>query len=136
MRAAASGKDKDDNRSTITLANGLTYSFPTAKVRQRQGELDAIIQLAIQNETDTLLKGKWQSWDRDHKLDMDDIANIAYNSSYFTTPEGKAKLEQLVYSLNNPDKAIVPMKATGLTDTMPGLSPSYTTPTSLSIIPE
>lgn len=135
-RAAASGKDNDDNISTITLANGLTYSFPTAKVRQRQGELDAIIQLAIQNETDTLLKGKWQSWDRDHKLDMDDIASIAYNSSYFTTPEGKAKLEQLVYSLNNPDKAIVPTIATGLADTPPHLRPSYTTPTTLKPIEE
>lgn len=136
IRAAASGKDKDDNISTITLANGVTYAFPTAKVRQRQGELDAIIQLAIQNETNTRLKGKWQSWDRAHKLDMDDIANIAYNSSYFTTPEGKAKLEQLVYSLNNPDKAIVPTIATGLADTPPHLRPQPQQPTTLKPIEE
>lgn len=136
IRAAASGKDKDkdETQSYLSLADGMQYPYSITQVRQHRGILNTIADLAIQNETDSRKKRDWKAWMRNGALGEDEINAITSGSSYFATPEGKQKFVDLWLKLQNPGNAV--QQTTNMSGTIPGLSPSYTTPTSLSIIPE
>jgi hypothetical protein len=134
IRAAASGKDKDEAQSYLSLADGTQFPYSITQTRQHRGVLNAIANLAIQNETDTRKKRDWQTWKRNGALGEDDINDITSGSSYFATPEGRQEFVNLWLKLKNPGNAV--QQTTNLSDTIPNLSPSYTTPTTLIPIEE
>lgn len=134
MRAAASGKDKDEAQSYLSLADGTQFPYSITQVRQHRGILNTIADLAIQNETDSRKQRNWKAWMRNGALGEDEINAITSGSSYFATPEGKQKFINLWLKLQNPGNAV--QQTTNLSDTIPNLSPSYTTPTTLKPIEE
>lgn len=134
IRAAASGKDKDEAQSYLSLADGTQYPYGITQVRQHRGILNTIADLAIQNETDSRKKRDWKTWMRNGALGEDEINAITSGSSYFATPEGKQEFITLWLKLQNPGNAV--QQTTNMNNTIPGLSPSYTTPTTLKTIEE